>query len=140
MKKCPVCGGKLQRQTKDTIYKYKGKKIKIKQPGDYCTGCSECYLTPEDLKATRHELQDFRRKIDHFLTGKDIRKIRKRVNLTQARAAKLFGGGKNAFSKYEREEIRQPQSTDILLRLLDEGKISVNEIENLNEEVGYSLK
>ena len=40
--------------------------------------------------------------------GGDIRRIRKRLQLTQAELAALFGVGKIAFSRYERGETRPP--------------------------------
>ena len=43
--------------------------------------------------------------------------IRKRLGLTQA--ARLMGGGDNAFSKYERGEITQSAAMNSVLLLLD---------------------
>lgn len=51
-----------------------------------------------------------------LLSGAEIKSIRERYSLTQAEAARMFGGGVRAFSKYENEEIVQTESMDRLLR------------------------
>src|SRR5699024_9109270 len=43
--------------------------------------------------------------------------VRKQFDLTQQGAALLFGGGTNAFSKYERGDVIQSVAMDRLLRL-----------------------
>jgi HTH-type transcriptional regulator / antitoxin MqsA len=48
-----------------------------------------------------------------------VRAMRKKLGLKQADAARLFGGGINAFSEYERGKTRPPRSTVVLLGLLD---------------------
>jgi len=49
----------------------------------------------------------------------DLRAIRKRLKLSQVEAAELFGGGVDAFSRYERGETEPPRSLVQLLRILD---------------------
>ncbi len=51
--------------------------------------------------------------------SKEIRRIRRKLGLTQKEAAAIFGGGVNAFSRYERGEIEPHTSTQRLLQLLD---------------------
>jgi len=51
--------------------------------------------------------------------GGEIRRIRKRLKLTQGELATLFGVGKVAFSRYERGETRPPAPLVKLLRLLE---------------------
>jgi len=48
-----------------------------------------------------------------------VRRIRTSLKLTQRQAGKIFGGGPNAFSHYERGLAMQPRAVDALLRLLD---------------------
>jgi HTH-type transcriptional regulator/antitoxin MqsA len=54
----------------------------------------------------------------HAGEGRSIRSLRKRLGLTQAEAGQLFGGGVNAFSRYEQGKARPHHSTEILLNLL----------------------
>lgn len=49
----------------------------------------------------------------------EIRRIRRKLGLTQAAAAEIMGGGHNAFSRYERGEAAPLPAVMNLLRLLD---------------------
>ena len=51
--------------------------------------------------------------------GQQLRRIRRKLNLTQAEAARLTGGGHNAFSRYERGEVVPMPSVVNLFLLLD---------------------
>lgn len=53
------------------------------------------------------------------LTATDILRIRKTLGLTQAQAARVFGGGPNAFGKYESGEVAPSDGMEKLLRLAD---------------------
>ena len=58
----------------------------------------------------------------------DVRRIRKKLGLSQREAAVIFGGGPNAFSLYERGKIEPHTSTLKLLHLLDHHPDLMNEI------------
>jgi HTH-type transcriptional regulator/antitoxin MqsA len=49
----------------------------------------------------------------------EIRRIRRKLGLSQAMAAKLTGGGHNAFSRYERGEATPLPAVVNLFKLLD---------------------
>lgn len=51
--------------------------------------------------------------------SKEIRRIRRKLGLSQVAAARLTGGGHNAFSRYERGEAAPLPAVVNLLRLLD---------------------
>lgn len=51
--------------------------------------------------------------------SKDIRRIRRKLGLSQVAAARLTGGGHNAFSRYERGEALPMPAVVNLFRLLD---------------------
>jgi len=51
--------------------------------------------------------------------SKEIRRIRRKLGLSQAAAARLTGGGHNAFSRYERGEASPLPAVVNLLRILD---------------------
>ena len=139
MKECPICGSsKIKRDVRDTIFEYKGKKITIKQPGFYCDECGEAFYNSEDIKSTKKELADFKRKVDNLLTCKEIRRIRKKLGLTQKDASLLFGGGIRAFYKYESGEINQTKPVDLLLRLLDRGKIKIEDLLEISQEKSFT--
>jgi HTH-type transcriptional regulator/antitoxin MqsA len=128
-KKCPFCkDGFLARQTIKETYTYKGHSLEVKQPGEFCNSCEEGILNGADLKATEKTIRDFQAQIDGLLTSSDIRKIRKKLKLTQKQAAEIFGGGTNAFSRYERGEATPLRSTIHLLRLLNKRPELLQEI------------
>jgi HTH-type transcriptional regulator/antitoxin MqsA len=56
---------------------------------------------------------------DRERQSKEIRRIRRKLGLSQAEAAHLTGGGHNAFSRYERGEVAPLPAVTNLLRLLD---------------------
>jgi HTH-type transcriptional regulator / antitoxin MqsA len=49
----------------------------------------------------------------------EIRRIRKKLRLSQVEASRLTGGGHNAFSRYERGEVTPLPAVRNLFRLLD---------------------
>lgn len=118
--KCPICGrGKTKRETRLVPYTYRGTTIQIKQPGERCDACGEGALSVEDMAATSKARHDLIARAERLLTCDEIRRVRKKLGLSQAAAGKRFGGGVNAFSRYERGETMQPRALDQLLRLLD---------------------
>ena len=53
------------------------------------------------------------------LEATEIRRIRRRLGLTQAQAGRVLGGGPRAFSKYEAGTVSPSAATTVLLRLVD---------------------
>jgi len=133
LKNCPICYGKLEHKKKDTVYEYKGEKITISQPAKYCLSCRESFLSADDIKATKKDIVDFKRSVDHLLKTEEIKAIRKRLNLTQQEAGKIFGGGIRSFYKYETGENNPHRSLDILLRLIDKKKIDLDDVMQVSE-------
>jgi len=131
MQHCPICNGTIKRQTKETLYTYKDASRAIMQTGEYCQSCGEGFLSPSDLKQSKKEIADFKREVDNLLTSRDLIRIRKKRKLNQKEASRIFGGGENAFHKYEMGENTQGRPLDILLRLLDNNTISIDDIERL---------
>ena len=131
MRVCPICDGEIKREEKKVTYRYKEHTRDIVQSGEYCTQCHEGFLSPKDLKISQKSISDFRREIDNLLTTDEIRAIRKRLKLTQEGASSIFGGGVRAFHKYETGENTQSRPLDILLKLIDRGKVTIDDIESL---------
>ncbi|MDQ1263000.1 MAG: HTH-type transcriptional regulator / antitoxin MqsA, partial [Campylobacterota bacterium] len=119
MTNCPICNGKIEHTSKIITYEYKNHSVQINQLGEYCSECGESFLSPKDLKSSKKEIADFKREVDHLLKSDDLKRIRKKTNLTQEEAAVLFGGGIRAFHKYETGENIQSKPLDILLKLID---------------------
>ena len=58
------------------------------------------------------------KEVDGLLRADEIANLREAYGITQSQAARLFGGGPVAFSKYENNDVAQSESMDILLRLV----------------------
>ena len=66
--------------------------------------------------------------------GGEMKRIRRKLHLTQKDAVKLLsGGGHNAFSRYERGELAPPQPLFTLIRLLDRHPHLLAEVQALDE-------
>jgi HTH-type transcriptional regulator / antitoxin MqsA len=119
--KCHACNkGSLHHKAKSQVFTYKGKSITLEQPGLWCNACEEGILNGEDIAKTEKVFEKFKSKIDGLLTPEEIRRIRKDVlKLTQEEAGKIFGGGKNGFSRYERGETKPLPAVSNLLKLLE---------------------
>ena len=63
--------------------------------------------------------------------GKQVRRIRTRLKLTQKAAAEVFGGGVNAFSRYERGEVAPPRAVVKFLRVLDRHPELLDEVKRV---------
>ena len=61
----------------------------------------------------------------------DIKRIRKKLKLTQQDIAKIFGIGKVAFSRYERGETKPPVPLLKLLKLIERHPDLLNEIQTI---------
>ncbi|HDZ79351.1 MAG TPA: type II toxin-antitoxin system MqsA family antitoxin [Gammaproteobacteria bacterium] len=120
--KCPACEvGQLEERTCEEEFKYKDIPFVIH---DYLYSiCSECgseLVLPSQAKINTRAIKDEHRLCEGFLSSTDIKKVRKKYKLTQSYAADIFGGGPNAFSKYENGDVIQSKAMDKLLRVTDQ--------------------
>lgn len=133
---CPFCGNKsYSHQTKSMTLRYKSHPITVKQPGYWCDECGEGVIGGEDRKETQKELQTLRAEIDGLLTPDKIKQIREELKLTQSNASEIFGGGVNAFSRYERGETPIPRAASQLLQLLGAHPNLLTELSNTSIKV-----
>lgn len=120
--KCPVCGAaELIHDTRDETYTYKGETTVIPAvTGDYCPACSEVLLDREQGDRYSELVGAFQRQVNAaFIAPGYITEVRKKLALDQREAAEIFGGGVNAFSRYETGKTRPPLALVKLLKVLD---------------------
>ena len=120
--KCPCCGAaELIHDTRDVLYTYKGETSTIPEvTGDYCPACGEIILGREQGDRYSELIGLFRREINAaYVDPKYIAKVRKKLDLDQREAAEIFGGGTNAFSRYENGKTKPPLALVKLLKVLD---------------------
>lgn len=120
MQLCPYCEkGELHIFTDSETIVHGGKQLLV--PGvqlSRCDACGEEMATPEQAKANQVLFADAKRGVDGLMTSRQIRAWRKALSWSQVDAVNLFGGGANAFSKYERGEVVQSRQMDLLMRLV----------------------
>jgi len=139
--KCPTCGiGKLISATRDMPYTYKGETTVIKAvKGQYCDNpkCKEVVMEMGESVRTSREMLAFNKAVNARLAPLDLlASVRRRLNLTQQQAAEVFGGGVNAFSRYESGKTKPPVTLVQLFRVLDKHPDLFHEI----EKVGVSVR
>ncbi|WP_449370452.1 type II toxin-antitoxin system MqsA family antitoxin [Thiomonas sp.] len=136
--KYPNCGAaRLIHDTRDMSYTYKGEHATIPAvTGDFCPACGEVVLDSEQGDRYSELVGQFQRQVNAaFVDPSYIAKVRKKLDLDQRQAAELFGGGVNAFSRYENGKTRPPLSLVKLLKLLDRHPELLAEISRLEEQV-----
>ncbi|MCL2715804.1 MAG: type II toxin-antitoxin system MqsA family antitoxin [Alphaproteobacteria bacterium] len=120
--KCPVCGAaELIGDTRDLPYSYKGETTVIAAvTADFCPACDESITDAAETERVMREMQAFNRQVNAAIVDPDfIARVRKKLHLSQRDAAEIFGGGINAFSRYENGRTRPPLALVKLFRLLD---------------------
>jgi HTH-type transcriptional regulator/antitoxin MqsA len=116
---CPICGeGHVTASVQMVEYEYKGHRAELPSHYKQCDTCTSDFAGMAESKQNKRIVMAFRKQVDGLLTGDEITALRKQYQLTQAQAAKLFGGGPVAFSKYENDDVAQSEAMDTLLRLI----------------------
>jgi HTH-type transcriptional regulator/antitoxin MqsA len=129
--KCPTCGAaELIHDTRDLPYTYKGETTLIPAvKGDFCPDCAESILNAAESDRVMREMRDFSKQVNAAAVDPQfIASVRKKLNLDQREAAELFGGGVNAFSRYENGKTRPPLALVKLLKVLDQHPDLLNEV------------
>lgn len=120
--KCPVCGGAdLIHDTRDLPYTYKGETTVIPMvTGDFCPACAESILGAVESDRVMREMRAFSKQVNAAIVDPGfILSVRKKLDLDQREAAEIFGGGVNAFSRYENGKTKPPLALVKLLKILD---------------------
>lgn len=120
--KCPNCGGaKLVRSTRAIPYIYKGEQTRIPSvTGEFCPKCGESVIDASESARVSDLMLEFNKQVNAATVDPDfIAKVRKKLRLDQREAAEIFGGGVNAFSRYETGRTKPPVALVKLLKVLD---------------------
>lgn len=120
--KCPVCGAaKLVHDTRDLPYTYKGETTVIPMvTADFCPACGESITDMAETDRVMREMRAFSKQVNASIVDPGfIASVRKKLSLDQREAAEIFGGGVNAFSRYENGKTKPPLALVKLLKVLD---------------------
>lgn len=129
--KCPICGGaKLVHDTRDMPYTYKGETTTISAvTGDFCPACGEVISDMAESVRTSALMLEFNKQVNAAIVDPAfITSVRKKLALDQRQAAEIFGGGVNAFSRYENGKTKPPLALVKLLKVLDRHPDLLDEI------------
>ncbi len=119
---CPNCAAAaLIEDTRDVPYTYKGESTTIPAvTGEICPACGETVLTAEESSRVSAAMLDFNKQVNASIVDPGfIASVRKKLALDQRQAAEVFGGGVNAFSRYENGKTKPPLALVKLLRVLN---------------------
>lgn len=123
---CPICEkGFLEEITYVDDLEIRGKEVRVEGLVlSICSHCSEETMSTAQMRANNKLVAQIKfakveaaRDAQGLLSGEKIRALRETLGVTQQQAAHIFGGGANAFSKYERGETVQSEIMDRLLRI-----------------------
>lgn len=120
--RCPICAqAELVADTRELPYTYKGESTTIPAvTGEFCPACGEAILDASESTRTSALMLEFNRQVNASIVDPEfISRVRKRLALDQREAAEIFGGGVNAFSRYENGKTKPPLALVKLLRVLD---------------------
>ena len=118
---CPLCGsGRLGGKVIEEHFSYKGHSLAVPEYRILeCPACGEAVVEKESVRRAEKLLRDFGRQIDGLLMAADIKRIRRKLHLTQEQMATVLGGGLKGFARYENGQVVQSRAMDNLLRILD---------------------
>lgn len=120
--KCPACSrAKLSHETRDLPYTYKGESTLIPEvTGEFCPSCGESVLDLAESERVSRLMLAFNKQVNASTVDPEfIIRVRKKLQLDQREAAAIFGGGINAFSRYENGKTKPPVALVKLLKVLD---------------------
>ena len=129
--KCPTCGAaELVHDTRDQPYSYKGEATTIPAvTAEWCPACGESVTDPAETRRTMALMQEWNKRVNaSHIDPLYITIVRKKLKLGQREAAEIFGGGVNAFSRYETGKTKPALAVVKLLKVLDRHPELLDEI------------
>ena len=116
---CPETGAPTFRGVRPMTLTYKGECITFDMPGWYCDQSDESIQSGDNMKTSDRMLNLLKVRREGLLEPGEIRRIRRKLHLTQEAAGLLIGGGPRAFQKYESGDLLPSRAVSSALVLLD---------------------
>jgi HTH-type transcriptional regulator/antitoxin MqsA len=123
---CPKTGAPMYRAVRPLTLAYKDESVTFDMPGWYCHASDEAIHTGADMKVSDRMLNRLKARAEGLLAPDEIRRIRKKLGLTQEQAGELIGGGPRAFQKYETGDLLPSRAISSALALLDHDPAALN--------------
>lgn len=116
---CPETGAPMHRGVRPMTLTYRDESITFDMPGWYCDQSDESIHTGADMKVSDRMLNLLKARSEGLLEPEEIRRIRKKLRLSQEAAGLVIGGGPRAFQKYESGDLLPSRAISSALILLD---------------------
>ena len=118
MTECTYCDSTdISQHTAPLTFQYKSENITYVCEYSICNNCGDEFVDTDQIHRNDASVREAKKAHDGLLSSTEILNARNTLGLTQTQASVIFGGGKNAFSKYERNEVSQSASMDRLIRV-----------------------
>lgn len=118
----PETGRLLKRDVRPMTIDHLGKRTTIDLPAWYPEDTrfnDDAILEAKDAQILDRAYNELKASAEGLPTPRDVRRIRRRLRLSQRTASDLLGGGPRAFQKYESGEVVVSRPMANLLLLLD---------------------
>jgi HTH-type transcriptional regulator/antitoxin MqsA len=118
MTNCKLCKSEdVSDYVEEEEITYKGSTLQVSIAYSLCNSCDREFISKPQILQNEAALRAAKKDYDGLLSSEEIIRARRTLSLTQEQAARVFGGGRNAFSKYERGEVSQSVAMDKLIRI-----------------------
>ena len=118
MSECKYCKSEdIEQKEEQEVITYKGNNLNVSFEFSICGNCRREFVSKQQILNNDARIRDAKKSTDGLLTSSGVYDARLKLGLTQEQASIVFGGGKNAFSKYERAEVSQSVAMDKLIKV-----------------------
>jgi len=118
MTNCKQCNSEnVQNFVEVDAIPYKGSELQVSIAYSVCNNCKREFISKPQIHQNEAAIRVAKKEFDGLLSCDEIVRARQQLSLTQEQASRVFGGGRNAFSKYERGEVSQSVAMDKLIRI-----------------------
>ena len=124
----PETGEILYRDVRPFVVTYKGRTKTVDLPGYYPADGDDGVHVGDDMEASDAALRALKEEVEGIPSPATIRRVRKKLKLSQREAGGILKVGESAFDKYERGLVEPSGPTSQLLRLLDRHPELVEEL------------
>lgn len=124
----PETGQLLRRGLRPFVVSYKGINRTVELPGYYPDDGDDGVHVGDDMAVTDAAMRLLKEEVEGIPSPTTIRRVRKKLKLSQREAGGLLKVGDSAFDKYERGLVEPSGPTSQLLRLLDRHPELVEEL------------
>ncbi|MCM5557736.1 type II toxin-antitoxin system MqsA family antitoxin [Pleomorphomonas sp. JP5] len=115
----PETGRPLTFGVRPTTFTFGGRSLTVDMPGWYGEDEEDAIFDKAGQTAYHRAMTVLKARASGLLEPSDVRRIRRKLKLSQRDASARLGGGPAAFQKYEAGDVLVSQAMSNLLRLLD---------------------